>query len=95
VPNTFLVGDAAHAHSPAGGQGMNTRPLPRRPTPRRSRRGADPLREAMWRTLMRVRSAVGDYDGVVSTFALYQRALRAAEIAPAAATRALPDQLRR
>ena len=29
---------------------------------------ADPLREAMWRTLMRVRSAVGDYDGVVSTF---------------------------
>jgi hypothetical protein len=49
----------------------------------------------MWRTLMRVRSAVGDYDGVVSTFALYQRALRAAEIAPAAATRALPDQLRR
>ncbi|MGC2380986.1 MAG: BTAD domain-containing putative transcriptional regulator [Mycobacterium sp.] len=56
---------------------------------------ADPLREAMWRTLMRVRSAVGDYDGVVSTFAQSQRALRAAEIAPAAATRALLDQLRR
>jgi hypothetical protein len=43
----------------------------------------------VWRTLMRVRSAVGDYDGVVSTFALCQRPLRAAEIAPAAATRAL------
>jgi hypothetical protein len=56
---------------------------------------ADPLREAMWRTLMRVRNAVGDYDGVVSTFALSQRPLRAAEIAPAAATRALLDQLRR
>jgi hypothetical protein len=37
---------------------------------------ADPLREAMWRTLMRIRSAVGDYDGVVSTFAQCQRALR-------------------
>ena len=35
---------------------------------------ADPLREAMWRTLMRVRSAVGDYDGVVSTFAMSTRA---------------------
>jgi DNA-binding SARP family transcriptional activator len=56
---------------------------------------ADPLREAMWRTLMRVRNAVGDYDGVVSTFAQCQRALGAAEIAPAAATRALLDQLRR
>jgi len=56
---------------------------------------ADPLREAMWRTLMRVRSAVGDYDGVVNTFAQCQRALRAAEIAPAAATRALLDRLRR
>jgi Bacterial transcriptional activator domain len=56
---------------------------------------ADPLREAMWRTLMRIRSAVGDYDGVVSTFAQCQRALRAAEIAPPAATRALLDQLRR
>jgi DNA-binding SARP family transcriptional activator len=56
---------------------------------------ADPLREAMWRTLMRVRSAAGDYDGVVSTFAQCQCALRATEIAPAAATRALLDQLRR
>ena len=56
---------------------------------------ADPLREAICRTPMRVRNAVGDYDGVVSTFAQCQRALRAAEIAPAAATRALLDQLRR
>ena len=56
---------------------------------------ADRLREAMWRTLMRVRSAVGDYDGVVSTFAQCRRALWAAEIAPAAAIRALLDQLRR
>ncbi len=54
-----------------------------------------PLREAIWRTLMRVRSAVGGYDGVVSTFAQCQRALWTAEIAPAAATRALLDQLRR
>ena len=46
----------------------------------------------MWRTLMRVRSAVGGYDGVVSTFAQCQRALRAAEIATTAATRPLPDQ---
>jgi hypothetical protein len=29
---------------------------------------------AMWRTLIRVRSAVGDYDGVVSTFAISTRA---------------------
>jgi hypothetical protein len=49
----------------------------------------------VWGTLIRVRNAVGDYDGVVSTFALCQRPLRAAEIAPAAATRALLDQLRR
>ena len=42
-----------------------------------------------------VRSAVADYDGVVSTFALSQCPLRAAEIAPAAAARALLDQLRR
>jgi DNA-binding SARP family transcriptional activator len=55
---------------------------------------ADPLREAMWRTLMRVRSAIGDYDRVVSTFAQCQRAVRAAEIAPAAATHALLHQLR-
>jgi hypothetical protein len=48
----------------------------------------------MWRTLIRVRSAVGDYDAS-SAPSLYQRALRAAEIAPAAATRALLDQLRR
>jgi hypothetical protein len=44
---------------------------------------------------MRVRSAVGDYDGVVSTFAQCQRAVGAAEIAPVAATRALLDELRR
>jgi hypothetical protein len=43
---------------------------------------------------MRVRSAVGDYDGVVSTFALCQRPLRAAEIALAAAP-CPADQLRR
>lgn len=55
---------------------------------------ADPLQEATWRTLMPIRSAVG-HDGVITTFALCERALRAAGIAPAAATRALPDQLRR
>ncbi|HYZ67357.1 MAG TPA: BTAD domain-containing putative transcriptional regulator [Mycobacterium sp.] len=56
---------------------------------------ADPLREAMWRTLMRTHAAVGDYDGVITTFAQCERALRAAGIAPAASTRALLDQLRR
>jgi DNA-binding SARP family transcriptional activator len=55
----------------------------------------DPLREAMWRTLMRVRGAVGDYDGVITTFSKCEKALRAAGIAPAASTRALLDQLRR
>jgi two-component SAPR family response regulator len=30
---------------------------------------ADPLREATWRALMRIRGAVGDYDGIISTFA--------------------------
>jgi DNA-binding SARP family transcriptional activator len=56
---------------------------------------ADPLREAMWRTLMRIRSAAGDYDGVITTFTQCERALCAAGIHPAASTRALLDQLRR
>ena len=56
---------------------------------------ADPLREATWRALMRIRGAVGDYDGIISTFAQCERALRAAGIAPAASTRTLLDQLRR
>jgi ATP/maltotriose-dependent transcriptional regulator MalT/DNA-binding SARP family transcriptional activator len=56
---------------------------------------ADPLREAMWRLVMRVRAAVGDYDGVIGTFARCERALGDAGIAPAASTRALLDQLRR
>jgi DNA-binding SARP family transcriptional activator len=56
---------------------------------------ADPLREAIWRTSMRIRGVVGDYDGVITTFAQCERALRAAGIAPAASTRALLDQLRR
>ena len=56
---------------------------------------ADPLREATWRTLMRIRSAVGDYDGVITTFAQCEKALRAAGIAPAPSTRNLLNQLRR
>jgi DNA-binding SARP family transcriptional activator len=56
---------------------------------------ADPLREAMWRTSMRVRSATGDYDGVITTFAQCERALGAAGTRPTATTRALLDQLRR
>lgn len=56
---------------------------------------ADPLREAMWRMVMRIRAAVGDYDGVISTFARCEGALGSAGIAPAASTRALLDQLRR
>jgi ATP/maltotriose-dependent transcriptional regulator MalT len=56
---------------------------------------AHPLREATWRTLMRIRSAVGDYDGVITTFAQCEKALRAAGIAPAPSTRTLLNQLRR
>jgi DNA-binding SARP family transcriptional activator len=56
---------------------------------------ADPLREAMWRTSMRIRSAVGDYDGVISRFGQCERALSAFGIHPAASTRALLNQLRR
>ena len=56
---------------------------------------ADPLREAMWRTVMRIRGAAGDYDGVIAAFAQCERALRAAGIAPADSTRALLHQLRR
>jgi DNA-binding SARP family transcriptional activator len=55
----------------------------------------DPLREATWRTLMRIHSAVGDYDGVIAAFAQCEKALRAAGIAPAPSTRTLLDQLRR
>jgi DNA-binding SARP family transcriptional activator len=56
---------------------------------------ADPLREATWRTLMRIRSAVGDYDGVITTFAQCEKALGAAGITPAPSTRTLLNQLRR
>ena len=56
---------------------------------------ADPLREATWRTLMRIRSAVGDYDGVITTFAQCEKALRAAGLSPAPSTRNLLNQLRR
>jgi DNA-binding SARP family transcriptional activator len=57
--------------------------------------GADPLREGTWRTLMRIRSAVGDYDGVITTFAQCEKVLRAAGITPAPSTRTLLNQLRR
>jgi DNA-binding SARP family transcriptional activator len=56
---------------------------------------SDPLREATWRTLMRIRGAVGDYDGVITTFAQCEKALRAAGITPAPSTRILVNQLRR
>ena len=56
---------------------------------------ADSLREGTWRSLMRIRSAVGDYDGVITTFAQCEKALRAAGITPAPSTRTLLDQLRR
>jgi DNA-binding SARP family transcriptional activator len=56
---------------------------------------ADPLREATWRTLMRTHSAVGDYDGVITTFAQCEKALGSAGIKPAPSTRALLSQLRR
>ncbi len=56
---------------------------------------ADSLREGTWRSLMRIRSAVGDYDGVITAFAQCEKALRAAGITPAPSTRTLLDQLRR
>ncbi len=56
---------------------------------------ADPLREGTWRTLMRIRSAVGDYDGVITSFAQCEKVLRAAGITPAPSTRTLVNQLRR
>lgn len=56
---------------------------------------ADPLREAMWRISMRIRSAIGDYDGVITTFGQCERALSAAGTRPTASTRALLDRLRR
>ena len=56
---------------------------------------ADPLREGTWRTLMRIRGAVGDYDGVITAFGQCEKALRAAGITPAPSTRTLLDQLRR
>jgi hypothetical protein len=40
-------------------------------------------------------SAVGDYDGVITTFAQCEKALRAAGITPAPSTRTLLNQLRR
>jgi DNA-binding SARP family transcriptional activator len=56
---------------------------------------ADPLREASWRTLMRTRGAIGDYDGVITTFTQCQQALHAAGITPATSTHTLLNQLRR
>jgi hypothetical protein len=38
---------------------------------------------------MRIRSAVADYDGVITTFAQCEKALRAAGITPAPRTRTL------
>jgi DNA-binding SARP family transcriptional activator len=56
---------------------------------------ADPLREGTWRTLMRIHSAVGDYDCVITAYAQREKALRAAGISPASSTRTLLDRLRR
>ncbi|ADB52413.1 BTAD domain-containing putative transcriptional regulator [Conexibacter woesei] len=57
--------------------------------------GADPLREAAWRLLMRIASALGDEDRVIATFRDCERALATIGTAPSAVTRELVERLRR
>jgi DNA-binding SARP family transcriptional activator/tetratricopeptide (TPR) repeat protein len=55
----------------------------------------DPYRESAWRLLMRVRSMLGDDDGVIATFRACARSLEGVGIGPADSTRDLLVALRR
>lgn len=55
----------------------------------------DPYRESAWRLLMRVRSLLGDGDGVIATFRACARSLETVGIGPADSTRDLLVTLRR
>ena len=55
----------------------------------------DPYQESAWRLLMRVGSAVGDEDRVITAFRQCQRALAELDATPSDSTRRLLDQLRR
>ena len=55
----------------------------------------DPFRESAWRVLMKVRSLLGDDDGVIATFRSCADALESGGIAPAESTRDLLVTLRR
>jgi ATP/maltotriose-dependent transcriptional regulator MalT/DNA-binding SARP family transcriptional activator len=55
----------------------------------------DPYQESAWRLLMRVGSAVGDEDRVITAFRQCQSALAELDATPSDSTRRLLDQLRR
>ena len=55
----------------------------------------DPYREAAWRLSMRIASALGDQDGVVTALKECSRALSALGTEPSTSTRRLVEQLRR
>jgi DNA-binding SARP family transcriptional activator len=55
----------------------------------------DPYQESAWRLLMRIGSAVGDEDRVISAFRQCQSALLELDATPSDSTRRLLDQLRR
>ena len=55
----------------------------------------DPYQESAWRLLMRIGSAVGDEDRVISAFRQCQSALLELNATPSDSTRRLLDQLRR
>jgi DNA-binding SARP family transcriptional activator len=55
----------------------------------------DPYREAAWRLSMRIASALGNEDRVISTFRACEQTLGTAGIPPSESTRRLLDQLRR
>jgi DNA-binding SARP family transcriptional activator len=55
----------------------------------------DPYQESAWRLLMRVGSAVGDEDRVITAFRQCQIALAELDATPSDSTRRLLDQLRR
>jgi hypothetical protein len=42
--------------------------------------GYSPKRSEPWRSLVRVRSAIGDYDGVITIFAQFEKRLEGAAL---------------